>query len=359
MSKNRTDALIPQFLDMQAARRMNNTVYRNTGCFLFLTLPNEELLSPGPVMNGGDNYRYNVMNLYKMYHDYGRFFFWFTIQESQLPREEMLSDAKMSEKIDALWQEQSRVRDHYIFVTKTARHILAHGIFQRRLADKPYTDPKVLEIEKSFSALLSGRKWPQTEKDWEVINRWLVREANFVYDWLGRWADIWNACGAEKENLQKKFYYGKWEYSKNRDHYTLITDEPSLEKEYEGQSFWVYDERDQELTSFARVFSLQFVMDAKDYLAASAPSGARSQYEENGFWKSNNPESNLCNLYRNINFYGIENVRKQLQHPSGLTSVCPDVYRLYLEGLTNKMVTLPTMNSKSRSSDLFCRKSYI
>ena len=92
----------------------------------------------------------------------------------------------------------------------------------------------------------------------------------------------------------------------------------------------LYEERDKELTSFARVFSKQFMIDAKDYLAAAAPN-RRSQYEEGkGAWRSDRPEVNIECLYKNINFDGIENVRRKMYHPIKKERVCPDGYGLYL-----------------------------
>ena len=118
----------------------------------------------------------------------------------------------------------------------------------------------------------------------------------------------------------------------------------------------IYEENDKNLTSFARVFSLQFVSDAKDYLAAAAPN-CKSEYEEGkGPWRSDRPEVNIRCLFKNINFAGIENARKGMYHPSRQESVCPDCYRLYLEGLTKKMLLLPSTNARPQVKSRFSRR---
>lgn len=356
MAKNNGRILIPRFLDMQAAREINDLVYRSTGCFLFMTLPEEKLLCPRPTTPGGDNYTYNVLNLYKMYNDYGHFFFWWSLQKSQLPQYQGNQDEDLSEKYDDLQLEQSRVIEHYTFVTRTARHVLAHGIFQLPSMLNPYSNPKISAIERVFGGVLSEQSWPENGNDWRTINRWLVSEADFVYDWIKNWALLWANCAEEKEELQNKFYFGRWGYSKNKDECTLIEGQEGVLANYEGTSFLMYDEKSDALSSFARAFPFQHIYDAKDYLVAVAPGCVRSQYEEGCFWRSDRPDVNLKFLCRNINFYGIENVRKQLLNPKGTVSLCPDVYRLYLEGLIKKIVTLPVINTTSKRASRFRRK---
>lgn len=102
--------------------------------------------------------------------------------------------------------------------------------------------------------------------------------------------------------------------------------------------------------------SRSFLGSSDNYLIAACPHSVRSQYQEdNRFWKSNTPEVNLKYLYRNINFSGIKNVRDQLLHPKTKTAVCPDGFRFYLEGLTQKMVTLPAVEAPRKNSR-FSRK---
>ena len=286
MAKNNARILIPKFLEVSKVRDLNNFVYRNTGCFLFLTIPNDEILLPWPETAGCDNYRYNVINLYKMYTDYGHYFLWFAIQASQLPQESAFDDVEMSKRVEKLSKEQSRVTKHYSFVARIARHVITHGIFQRRTTISPYTDPKIAEMERVFGELLSEKQWPQSQSDWTKINKWLVQEADFAYNWLYSWAEIWNKCSKEKDALQRRFYYGRWEYSTNRDKCRSVEDESIISKQSEEGFFMIYEENDKNLTSFARVFSLQFVSDAKDYLAAAAPN-CKSEYEEGkGPWKT-------------------------------------------------------------------------
>ena len=202
MAKNNARILIPKFLEVSKVRDLNNFVYRNTGCFLFLTIPNDEILLPWPETAGCDNYRYNVINLYKMYTDYGHYFLWFAIQASQLPQESAFDDVEMSKRVEKLSKEQSRVTKHYSFVARIARHVITHGIFQRRTTISPYTDPKIDEMERVFGELLSEKQWPQSQSDWTKINKWLVQEADFAYNWLYSWAEIWNKCSKEKVELE-------------------------------------------------------------------------------------------------------------------------------------------------------------
>ena len=338
---------MPRFLDMNEARKLNNLVYRNTGCFLFLTLPDDKMLSPIPESAGCDNYRYNVINLYRMYNDYGHYFLWFALQASQLPQKDAIDDAGQYDRVKSLFQEQDRVMKHYTFIARIARHAITHGIFQRRNKLSSYTDPKIIELERIFGSVLSGKQWPQIQADWGRINEWLVQEADFAYNWLNSWAEIWNCCTKGKDDLQRRFYYGRWEYSTNRDECRSVEDESIISKQVEG---------DKDLTSFARVFSKQFMIDAKDYLAAAAPN-RRSQYEEGkGSWRSDRPEVNIECLYKNINFDGIENVRRKMYHPIKKETVCPDGYGLYLEGLTNKMLSLPLINTKPKNKSRFNRR---
>lgn len=356
MAKNNARILIPKFLDASKVRDLNNLVYRNTGCFLFLTIPDDEILLPWPETAGCDNYRYNVINLYKMYNDYGHYFLWFAVQESQLPQKSALDDVEMSNRVEELSREQSRVTEHYSFVARIARHVITHGIFQRRITISPYTDPKIAEMERIFCELLQGKQWPQSQSDWTKINKWLVQEADFAYDWLYSWAEIWNNCSKEKDGLQRRFYYGRWEYSTNRDECRSVDDESIISKQFEGGSFSIYEENDKDLTSFARVFSLQFVNDARDYLAATAPN-CKSEYEEGkGPWRSDRPEVNIRCLFKNINFAGIENVRQIMYHPLQKEIVCPDCYRLYLDGLTKKMLSLPSVNARPQGKSRFSRR---
>lgn len=356
MAKNNAKILIPKFLDVNKVRDLNNIVYRNTGCFLFLTIPDDKILLPLPETAGCDNYRYNVINLYKMYNDYGHYFLWFAVQASQLPQKSAFDSVEMSNRVEELSQAQSRVTKHYSFVVRIARHVITHGIFQRRIAASPYTDPKIVEMERIFGELLLGEQWPQSQSDWTKINKWLVQEADFAYDWLHSWAEIWNDCFKEKDGLRRKFYYGRWEYSTNRDECRSVDDESKISKQFEGESFLIYEENDKDLTSFARVFSLQFVSDAKDYLAAAAPN-CKSQYEEGkGPWRSDRPEVNIRCLFKNINFAGIENVRQRMYHPSQKEIACPDCYKLYLEGLTGKMLSLPLINARPKVKSRFGRR---
>lgn len=356
MAKNNARILIPKFLEVSKARDLNNLVYRSTGCFLFLTIPDDKILLPLPETAGCDNYRYNVINLYKMYNDYGHYFLWFAIQASQLPQKSALDDVEMSKRVEELSQAQPRVTKHYSFVARIARHVITHGIFQRRIATSPYTDPKIAEMERIFGELLQAKPWPQSQSDWTKINNWLVQEADFAYNWLHSWAEIWNSCFREKEGLQRRFYYGRWEYSTNRDKCISVDDEAVILKKFEGRSVLIYEESNKDLTSFARVFSFQFVSDAKDYLAAAAPN-CRSVYEEGkGPWRSDRPEVNIKCLFKNINFAGIENAREGMYHPTRQCIACPDCYRLYLDGLTKEMLLLPSTNARPQGKSRFSRR---
>ena len=317
-----------------------------------MTLPEEKLLDPKPTIPGGDNYTYNVLNLYKMYNDYGHFFFWCSLQKSQLPQ--ILEDEKedLTDQHTALQREQERVIKHYNFVSRTARHVLAHGIFQLPFIINSYNDPKISDMERIFGEVLSERSWPENGNDWKTINRWLVSEADFVYDWIKRWALLWDHCPGEKEELQQKFYYGRWEYSRNKDECRLTGDMEKALGDYNGTSFYIYEDGNKDLTSFAMAFPFQRIMDAKDYLIAATPNCVRSQYEnENGvYWRSDKPDVNLKALYKSINFDGIENARNQLLHPKVPMSFCPDAFKLYLEGLINKMVKLPVIETRSKAT---------
>ena len=357
MARNNSNVLVPKFLDMEKARALNNNVYKNTGCFLFVTLPEEKLLSPQPNSGGGGNYASNVINLYKMYNDYGHFFLWFTIQESQIPQDYMINspDPVVTGAITSLKQSQSRVREHYNFVARVARHVLAHGIFQQFSMLTPYCDPKIKSLENAFEKILSGKIWPDSEKDWKAISRWLVEESDFMYEWINQWAEIWKHCTTEINELKTKFYYGRWDYSKNKDVCYSTNKDSFLVKEYEGKKYFLFDDRDENLSSFARVFPFQHILDTKEYLVAAAPSISRSEYDENGFWRSDRPDERLKNLFININYYGVENVRSKMLQPMKTSSTCPDAFKLYLEGLTKKMISLPVINTKPKKSSKFRR----
>lgn len=348
----KSNTSIPKFLDSTTARSLNNHIYKNTGCFLFLTIPENNLLSPQPVNVGGDNYRFNILNLYKMYNDYGHFFFWFCIQKSQLPPLTASCDAGMVSEISMLAQDWVRIAKHYAFISKTARHIMAHGIFQ--ISSISYVDPKIKEMQDIFDNILSGKDWPDSEQDWKKITQWITNEANYLYDWLQKWGTLWGKYTTEKGDLQQRFYYGRWEYSINKD--SCLSSGPetiNFSFPYDGVSIPIYEGSDNNLTSFAKVFASQMVYDAKYYLAAAAGNCVRSQYEEGGkIWTSDKPEVNWRILYKNINFSGIENVRKNMLHPKGSTNVCPDGFRLYLAGLTTKVTELPrtVVQAKSKIS---------
>lgn len=356
MAKNNAKVLVPRFLDMKAARELNNLVYKNTGCFLFMTLPEEKLLCPRPTAIGGDNYCYNVLNLYKMYYDFGHYFLWFSLQESQLPQVQAQDDAEIVEKLRQLRLDRQQVIDHYTFITGTARHVLAHGIFQQYSMLNPYSDPKVSAIEAVFGEVLSDRNWPVDDRDWRRINQWLLDEADFAYKWIESWATLWEFCPGEKEDLKRRFYYGKWEFSKNKDTCVFLDEEKVTMTDKDGSPYYLYDDRSNKMTSFARAFPFQLIYDAKDYLVAAVSDCVRTQYEEDGFWRSDKPDSNLNMLCRNINFYGIENAREQLFKPKRQMSVCPDAFKLYLEGLSGKMLKLPVIASKPRKPSRFKRK---
>ena len=356
MAKNNAKVLIPRFLDMRAARDLNNLVYKNTGCFLFMTIPEEKVLSPRPTVAGGDNYSYNVLNLYKMYNDFGHYFLWVSLQESQLPQLYAHDDIEIVERIDRLRQDRQRVMEHYTFITGAARHILAHGIFQQYSMINPYCDPKVTSLESVFEKVLSDRNWPNSDHDWKRINQWLFDEADFAYGWIEKWATLWAYCPDKKEELKRRFYYGQWEFSKSKDSYVFLENEKEIQTDKDGSSYYLYDERNKNMTSFARAFSFQRIYDAKDYLVAAVSGCVKSQYEENGIWRSDRPDLNLNILCRNINYYGIENAREQLYKPTRQMSVCPDVFRLYLEGLSGKMLKLPIIDSMQRKQSRFMRK---
>ena len=356
MAKNNGKALIPKFLNMDAARELNNLVYKNSGCFLFMTLPSEKLLSPRPTTDGGGNYSYNVLSLYKMYNDYGHFFVWFSIQKSSIPRK-CTGTPDLENEIRRLLQDQPRVLEHYVFITKYARHILAHGVFQQESSISPFLDPKTIRLQSVFKEILSDHNWPESDSDWLAINKWLTAEADYMYEWIKAWASIWSCCEDEKSDLQKRFYYGRWEYATNKDSCRYLEEEAIIPSEYGGRLYYIFEENGNEVSSFARAFSYQLVVDAKDYLVAATSKTVRSEYEEGGlYWKSDCPELNLKYLFRNINYYGIKNARDKMYHPSRPSGLCQDVYKLYLEGLVGKMITLPAVSVRGKRSDRFKRK---
>lgn len=353
MSKNKIK--IPKFLIVEAARKLNNLVYGNTGCFLFLTYPDEEILLPTPEASGCDCYRYNVINLYRMYNDYGHFFLWCAMQQLQLPDVTKIVDVSLRENAAKLAIDQPRVMKHYEFIVGIARHVIAHGIFQRRKDMSNYSDPKITALEEIFIDVLSGKRWPEDQSDWNTINEWLVREADHVYDWLWLWAKVWGDCPVGVELVRDRFYYGRWGYSANKVICrSADKTEAVIPKMYNGKMVSIYEEKD-DPTSFAKVFTLQFVSDASDYLSAAA-SDCKSDYEEDrGPWKSDRPKVNIICLYKNINYSGIENVRRKMYGDYKKGALCPDGYKLYLEGLTGEMIKLPKINSKPRPKSRFNR----
>ena len=353
----------PKFLDLQLAREINNSVYQGTGCFLFLTLPEEKLLSPLPSSNGGDSYWYNVINLYKMYCDYGRYFLWFCIQKSVIPSYDSLedkNDTEYKENIKILEQDHARVIEHYRFIAKNARHVLSHGIFQQETMLSSYKDPKIVFLENTFLEILKDKKWPENQQDWKKINQWVIEEADFLYDWLKKWGLVWKKCPETEINtLQRKFYYGRWEYAQDKDNCLNTDMEDYTLGKYEENDYHIYDEQNKNITSFARAFPSQLIFDASEYLASSVSNCVRSQYAEHedyGFWKSDRPNANIKALFMNINFYGIDNVRQKMQDKKEGVLACPDGYRLYLEGLSRKMTTLPKVTSRETKKSHFTRR---
>lgn len=344
---------IPKILDIDNARKLNNKVYRNTGCFIFLTLPRNNFDWPMPGLKS-DIYAYEVINLYKMYNDYGHFFLWFCLLESQLPPLSTVVENKM--ELEYLMINRDCVMKHYLFISDCARHVLAHGIFQCPSAMSPYVDPKISEMQEIFQTRIK-KSWPETKDDWKTMASWICEEADRLYDWIDKWAELWGKVKEGKENLKESFYYGSWKYSRKEDSCVQICKDEYALGTYEGISYKIYDEEDQNMSSFARVFSYQLVRDAKDYLVAAAPSSVRSRYEYNGiFWKSINPNVNLKFLYKCINAYGIENARKRLMNPLPSSMSCPDVFLLYLQGLASEMTKLPTLISSSKlKTSRFCR----
>ncbi len=358
MSKNKV--IKPKFLDIQSAREINNYVYQGTGCFLFLTLPENKLLSPLPESSYGSGYMYNVINLYKMYYDYGRYFLWFCIQKSVMPPCCSPDDEDMVRNRDSLINNQPRIMEHYRFITKVARHVLAHGIYQQEMKFPPYKDPKVSDLENIFKRKLAERSWPESEKDWRTINQWVTGEADFLYDWIKSWASLWKKNNeSDIQDLQKKFYFGRWDYASDRDNCEVLEDEDYSLGEYEGDQYNIYDESNDKMTSFARSFPYQFVFDAQKYLASSVQGNVRSQYspqEDYGYWKSNDPFKHVKSLFMNINYYGIDNVRQKMMNKKKGTVACPDGYKLYLEGLTTKMTTFPYINKAPKKKSRFVRR---
>lgn len=356
MSNNKSNNIfIPKFLDEEETRKINNHIYKNTGCFLFLHIPKISFFSPIVLNQGGDNYRYNLLNLYKMYNDYGHYFLWFCIQNSQLELIRADTENKdVIENIVKLEENRSRIADHYAFITKTARHVLAHGIFECPAGDgRPsYVDPKISEMNKIFREVLNknDKDKPTSAEDWKKLARWVKEEADELYSWLWQWGELWGESSMDaRENLKRRFYYGRWDYAINKDN-CVDADKPesySLIK-YNNKDILLYEEADQNLTSFARVFSAQFVFDAKEYLAGAA-GDRKSQYEE-GYksWKSKSPAVNWKILYKNINFAGVENVRTEML--KGTSKACPDGFRLYLTGLNKIMLDFPEIQAKPKSS---------
>ena len=282
-----------------------------------------------------------------MFCDYGHYFFWHSIQESRLPK---VPDPTAGD-LTRLTNDRKDMAEFYSFVAEVARHIIAHGIFMYG----NHHDPKYDKICNSFHNIIN-KDWPENEEEWKMISDWVVNTADSVFSWLMEWGDLWEVQqDKDKKDLMEAFYYGRWKYSINRDECNSV----GPETVWKPNHYNLYNEKDTSITSFARVFSSQMFYDVLTTLSIAAPPDCRSDYVENSkYWKNRKPEVNWRLLYTNINFIGVENVRKELKNKAG-DSVCPDCFRLYLEGLTCEMANLPRENSVSNGNSVIPKRTHV
>ena len=108
-----TKLLTPLFLQEGKAKELNKKIYTNTSCFLFMCQPDLDNYLPSPISNQ-ENAVSVVLNLYKIYRDYGCFFVWVCLQDNMLP---MKADPEYGdtykEALKNLRHSRAKVFKHY------------------------------------------------------------------------------------------------------------------------------------------------------------------------------------------------------------------------------------------------------
>lgn len=330
---------LPRFLEKNKAEDINAIVHANTGCILFLRVPKQDIYLPRP-STGKENYYYNVLNLYKMYNDYGKFFFWTCIQEKQLPSG-LKRDSKYNQRdIDLLRRERKNIEQKYKFVCTKARHLLAHGllttdIYSTSNNNRPWTINSIEgAVEKWCYSQLSNRALPNTDEEWSIVAKAICSESDEVYDWIEKWARLWGDCSEEeRKKMADRVYYGIWdEYPKSDN--CLLTTAQLNERGfgYHNSHVFVnpYKKNDTSRSTFANMLNEQHIKDLSKYLANGV---SVSINKNNKTWASTAPFQNQDVLAEEIGFYGIEKLRELLKRKTNENQIID----YYLEGYVNPL----------------------
>ena len=333
---------IPLFLTSSKARSLNAKVHQKTGCLVFLKVP-DHIISANIPKSASDCFAYNIIGLYKLYKDYSLGFIEKIFMNCMLPSQKYCKAAKLEDALNQLYKDRTACKNHYDFIVNSARHVITHGIYSisESVDTIGYTDPKEKELQYMFKRNI-GKSYPTTDEDWEKLATKVCEDANNLYNWIDTWADLWNEDDPNWNTMFGSFYDGiTFDGGK---HCSIIKDKIYDEKrnlmpfsaEAKGNSY----------TDFAKGFTIQFLIDAVNYIARYFTNKESRSNSHKNKWRSNDPNRNIDVLYEEMNLYVIDQVRTALKDSDSRDGNYHDYYKTLYSAMNSYISALPTNNTK-------------
>lgn len=173
--------MLPKLLENGVARSLSDEIYKKTGCFPFF-YPNEEIIIGRP-QNDNDSFYYIINGLYILYHDFGKRFLNFFLDDSQ-------SIGSHCKDVGFL------------------RTLIAHGNHN----STAYNNTITIQFCRHFSVGNSRLNWESgffnsdsmKRDDWEKICQKLVDDSNNLYYHLTKWLE--DHFNNDAEEMTKNFH---------------------------------------------------------------------------------------------------------------------------------------------------------
>lgn len=330
---------IAKFLYSDKSRSLNALVHKNTGCIVFLKVPQHIVYAPTP-RTSAECFSYNIIGLYKLYKDYSLHFIDKIFMDCMMPTPSYKDATHSKEDVQKLKLDKKKCIKHYDFITKTARHVLTHGIFSiAETVDKNgYIDPKEKELQFKFRTVIK-KPFPETVEDWEKLANYICEEADFFYDWLNRWAELWTDSDPNWKTMFDCFYDGVT--LDNGRECSIIPDRIIDPKSNSCYPFNPDSSRES-YTDFANGFSIQFLLDAINDMARYYPDKESKPNSQKYIWKSKEPTKNVKVLYQEMNLYVVDQVRSVLKSPDSRDNSYHDYYQTLYSAMISYISAMPT-----------------
>lgn len=176
--------MLPKLLEPDCARNLSDKIYSQTGCFPFF-YPSKYVIAGRPGTNR-DSFYYIVSGLYIIYHDFGKKFICFFVDDDNCPHV---------------------VRNH-VNNLGYLRTLIVHG--SHNSGDKNKT------VNKSFIQYLGvgdkNLRWEDgfldrlTDKEWEWACKKLTEDSNKLYAYLMEWGVQHKETSVNSEFQNEKYF---------------------------------------------------------------------------------------------------------------------------------------------------------